>query len=215
MIKGCSWTVYGPAATSISRTVLRITGQLVLDKIPLEASVPLQLALTARQLLRRREGVSILSDIAPSSSLCSCWTCRTGDGPPATLLWPWSSATFTPSRLRLSLPVSCPRRGVWTWLRSSSTHSSRDLGLRHQCVLDLICSQLLQPALTDFGPTTPGLFTRPGLFRKSSQLKLASWSQFTVRRGPIRRPTGFIFSPRAFPFRRINFGNADYLLCAR
>ena len=53
------------------------------DKIALDASVwqrcrPLQLALTAHQLLRRREGVGILSDFAPSQepffSLCSCWT---------------------------------------------------------------------------------------------------------------------------------------------
>ena len=48
-----------------------VSGQLVLDKITFEDSVPqrcraLQLALTAHQLLRRREGVSILGDIAPS-----------------------------------------------------------------------------------------------------------------------------------------------------
>ena len=48
-----------------------VSGQLVLDKIALDASVwkrcwPLQLALTAHQLLRRREGVAILSDFAPS-----------------------------------------------------------------------------------------------------------------------------------------------------
>ena len=48
-----------------------VSGQLVLDKIALEVSVwqrcwLLQLALTARQLLRRREGVSILGHIAPS-----------------------------------------------------------------------------------------------------------------------------------------------------
>ena len=47
-----------------------------------------------------------------------------------------------------------------------------------------------------------------------SHLKLASWSQFTMRWGPIRRPTGFIFSPRAFPSMRVNFGNAHCLLCA-
>ena len=92
-----------------------VSGQLVLDKIALEISVwqrcrPLQLALTAHQLLRRREGVRILRDIAPSQeafffSLCSCWTCRTGGGPPTTLPWPWSSVTFTPLRLRLSSPV--------------------------------------------------------------------------------------------------------------
>ena len=73
----------------------QVSGQLVLDKIASEASVwqrcrPLQLALTAHQLLRRREGVSTLGDIAPSQeafflSLCSCWTCRTGDGPLAKL----------------------------------------------------------------------------------------------------------------------------------
>ena len=48
-----------------------VSGQLVLDKIALEISVwqrcrPLQLALTAHQLLCRREGVGILGDIAPS-----------------------------------------------------------------------------------------------------------------------------------------------------
>ena len=48
-----------------------VSRQLVLDKIALEVSVwqrcrPLQRALTAHQLLRRREGVSILGDIAPS-----------------------------------------------------------------------------------------------------------------------------------------------------
>ena len=48
-----------------------VSGQLVLDKIALEISVwqrcrPLQLALTAHQLLRKREGVRVLGDIAPS-----------------------------------------------------------------------------------------------------------------------------------------------------
>ena len=49
-----------------------VSGQLVLDKIAVEASVwqwcrPLQLTLTAHQMLRRREGgVSILGDTAPS-----------------------------------------------------------------------------------------------------------------------------------------------------
>ena len=47
----------------------------------------------------------------PSSSLCSCWTCRTGDGRPSTLLL-WS-LTFIPSRLRLSSPVNCSRGGIW------------------------------------------------------------------------------------------------------
>ena len=117
----------------------------MLDKIALEVSVwqrcrPLQLALTAHQLLRRREGVSIFGDIAPSQeafflSLCSCWTCRTGDALPTTLLWPWSPMTFIPSRRRLSSPVSCSRRGIWTCLRSSSIHCRWDLDLRNRCAL--------------------------------------------------------------------------------
>ena len=50
-----------------------VSGQLVLDKIALEISVwqrcrPMQLALTAHQLLRRREGVSMLGDIAPQEA---------------------------------------------------------------------------------------------------------------------------------------------------
>ena len=40
------------------------------------------------------------------------------------------------------------------------------------------------------------------------------WGQFPVRWGLMRRPTGFIFLPRAFPFRRNNFGNALHLLFA-
>ena len=72
----------------------------------------------------------------PSSTLCYCWTCRTGDGPPATLLWPWSSVKFIPSRRRLSSLASCSKRGVWTWLRSCSIiHCRRDLDLRNQCAL--------------------------------------------------------------------------------
>ena len=48
-----------------------VSEQLVLDKIALEISAwqrcrPLQLALTAHQLLSRRGGVSIVGDIAPS-----------------------------------------------------------------------------------------------------------------------------------------------------
>ena len=110
-----------------------VSGQLALDKIAFEISVwqrcrPLQLPLTAHQLLRRREGVSV------------CWTCRTGDGPPSTLPWPWSSVTFIPSRLRLSSPVSCSRRRIWTWLHSTSIHRRSDLDLRSQCALHQACS---------------------------------------------------------------------------
>ena len=90
-----------------------VSGQLVLDKIALEFSVwqqcrPLQLVLTAHQLLRKREGFSVTlrRRKKPSSSLCSCWT-----------------------------------------------------------------------SLDRLWPKTPRLFTRPGLFSKSPQLKLASWSQ--------------------------------------
>ena len=58
-----------------------VSGQPVLDKIAFEISVwqrcrPLQLALTAHQLLRRREGVTLRRRRTPSSSLCSCWTCQ-------------------------------------------------------------------------------------------------------------------------------------------
>ena len=54
----------------------------------------------------------------PSSFLCSCWTCRTGDGPPLMLLLLWSLVTFIPWRLRISSPVSCSQGGIWTWLHS-------------------------------------------------------------------------------------------------
>ena len=99
--------------------------------------------------------------------------------------------------------------------------------------LDVAPQQQQHPLPPGPGPpqpvrTLPGLLTAlaashdrrldsshvPGLFRKSSQLKLASWSQFAMRWGPTRRPTGFIFSPRAFSSRRNNFGNAHHPLCA-
>ena len=73
-IKGCSWTAYGPAATSISRSVLSITGSQgnscstrSPQKPPSGSGVAHCSSLvTAHQLLRRREVVSILGDIAPS-----------------------------------------------------------------------------------------------------------------------------------------------------
>ena len=141
-----------------------VSGQLAFDKIALEISVwqrcrPLQLALTAHLLLRRREGVGILCDTAPLqeafflslqlldmshrrwSSLNASAPLEFGD------IHSLAAAAFVTSKLLLG--------GIWTWLHSSSFHRRRGLDLRSQCALYPACSQLLQPVSTDFGPTTP------------------------------------------------------------
>ena len=159
-----------------------VSGQLVLDKIALEAPVwqrcrPLQLALTAHQLLRRREGVGILGDIAPSQeafclslqllfmshrrwSLCdSSVALEFGE------IHSLAAAAFVNSKLfpelsgRGSAAAAAPT-AAGTWGSAASAHFTW-----------LDYSSCSQPGQT-LAPQR--LFTRPVLFRKSSQLKLAS-----------------------------------------
>ena len=90
----------GPAATSIPRTVLRITGSQgnsCSTKSPWKSLSGSGVACCSSlsRLISCSAGVRVLvfsvtlrRHSKPSSSLCSCWTCRTGDGPPATLLSP-------------------------------------------------------------------------------------------------------------------------------
>ena len=135
-----------------------------------------------------------------SSSLCSCWTCLTAVGPLATPPWPWSSVTLTPLRLRLVSPASCSWRRVWTWLRSSSSiHCPPGPGPP-------------QPVRTLTGLLTA---LTASLDRRWPHNALTNHTSWTVQEViatkarilesihfevvTIRRPTGFIFSPRAFP----------------
>ena len=135
-------------------------------------SMSLQLARTAHQLRHRREGVSILGDIAPSpeafflslqlldtshrrwSSLNACASLEFGD------IHSLAAAAFVTRKL-------LPGRD-----HSTRFHSYRGPGPGPPQPVRTLpgCSQLLQPVSTDFGPTTPWRFTRPGLFRKSLQL---------------------------------------------
>ena len=128
----------------------------MLDKIALEISVwqrcrSLQLALTAHQLLRRREGVRVLGDIALSQEAFFLSlqlldvSHRRWSSFNASVTW-----EFGDIHSLMAAALVAPG-GIWTWL-----HCRRHgLDLRSQCALYPACSQLLWPVSTDFGSTTP------------------------------------------------------------
>ena len=161
--QGLQLTVCGPVATSISRTVLRIGSQGNSCSTRSTQRSPFGRGVGRCSSLSRLiscsadvRGVSILGDIAPEAFFLSLQLLDMSHRR-------WSSFNASvalefgdnPSRLRLSSPASCSRRGIWTWLRSSGIPLPLGPDLRNQCALHPACSQLPQRVSTDFGLTTP------------------------------------------------------------
>ena len=124
LIKGCSWTVYGPTATSISRTVLRITGSWgnsCSTRSPRRPLFGSGVGVAARShgpsVAPQGVRVSVFSvtlrrDRKPSSSLCSCWTCRTGGGPLQRFCGLGVRRHSLPRNLGLRYQQAAPKEGL-------------------------------------------------------------------------------------------------------
>ena len=69
--RGAVWTAFGPAATSISRTVLRTTGSQSNSCSTKSRSTSCSAGVRVLVF-----SVTLRRHMRPSSSLCSCWTCR-------------------------------------------------------------------------------------------------------------------------------------------